>query len=499
MDGTVPAEVALLYAALWENIRPRPITESRGDLTPEWWADRYAAGVRWLRAQWESTAPPDLTALARDYRAHMMSDADSDERGTFAPYALGKGRLSQLQSPLRFPPSFTMRVKSLVGLGWPHDPTVGDQEPYGVVRVTDNPDADYNGWYAAAAHGRQVRLLSIEPYTSFERAIAGAREIMRIEHASAGLVDAEGNRVQRPAAAIEQMVRIGPDWRGGRDVTTREIMDTFGFRGIEFGRWLPQGERQSLLNITYDSMCDLTDLLGVPRRFVSIGGVCGLAFGSRGRGRNSGAAHFERDTWVYHFTRTDPKGSFAHEMAHAFDAALFVRNYDPGVAWPRNRAEPASEDYPEIEFLSQVMALDMEVSRYTTASDTVFAGFPARHPANLWLFRDVMECLYDTRSSASYFRRALRLDGAQSPYWSTPPEMFARAFEAFVVSWMRNAGLRNDFLVSNALVDGAPDRVQGINPYPDDEEQMLINSLLDRFMAQVVVATHLMERERSGR
>lgn len=48
------------------------------------------------------------------------------------------------------------------------------------------------------------------------------------------------------------------------------FMSTFGFRGVEFGNWVRQGkngrERQWMLNNAYDSLMDLSKILGIPQR-----------------------------------------------------------------------------------------------------------------------------------------------------------------------------------------------------------------------------------------
>ena len=72
-------------------------------------------------------------------------------------------------------------------------------------------------------------------------------------------------------------------------------MSTFGFRGVEFGNWVKQGkngrERQWMLNNAYDSLMDLSKILGIPPKAVALDGELGLCFGSRGHG--SASAHYE--------------------------------------------------------------------------------------------------------------------------------------------------------------------------------------------------------------
>ncbi|MBR4877493.1 MAG: hypothetical protein IKU14_07265, partial [Rhodocyclaceae bacterium] len=120
----------------------------------------------------------------------------------------------------------------------------------------------------------------------------------------------------------ENRIREGKDWRKGADATPEMFMDAFGFRGVEFGKWVKQGkdtkERQWMLNQAYDAFHDLADVLGVPPKAMSLNGSLGLGFGSRGRGGRA-AAHFEPDLVVINLTKTQGAGSLAHEWFHALD------------------------------------------------------------------------------------------------------------------------------------------------------------------------------------
>lgn len=103
-------------------------------------------------------------------------------------------------------------------------------------------------------------------------------------------------------------------------------MDYFKFSGVEFGNWVNQKERAWFLNCTYDSLMDLVELLGLPVTFASLGGKLGIAFGSRGTGVDSAAAHFEPGNMLIHLTKTQGVGALAHEFAHGFDCVLAKRN-----------------------------------------------------------------------------------------------------------------------------------------------------------------------------
>lgn len=111
--------------------------------------------------------------------------------------------------------------------------------------------------------------------------------------------------------------RTGIDWRDGRDVTAQELLETFGFRGIEFGNWVTQAERQDVINAAFDGFCDLTELLEIDRKHIGFNGKLGLAFGARGSGQ--ACAHFEPAYNAINLTRTKGAGALAHEWAHALD------------------------------------------------------------------------------------------------------------------------------------------------------------------------------------
>lgn len=122
---------------------------------------------------------------------------------------------------------------------------------------------------------------------------------------------------------LDRVVREGPDWRGGRDITADDLMEHFGFRAVEFGNWLPQDERQQVLNMAFDSFCDLAQAIELPPSEVSLGGELAVAFGSRGRGgRGAALAHYEPMRNVINLTRMKGAGVLAHEWWHALDWQL---------------------------------------------------------------------------------------------------------------------------------------------------------------------------------
>lgn len=147
------------------------------------------------------------------------------------------------------------------------------------------------------------------------------RERSDTEKAEAKAKTKADKELHRPHLA--HVEREGEDWRQGVDVTAEDLMDRFGFRAVEFGNWLPQDERQDVLNMTYDSFADLADVLELPPSAMSFDGDLAVAFGSRGSGGRSAAlAHYEPERRVINLTRMKGAGCLAHEWTHAWDFHL---------------------------------------------------------------------------------------------------------------------------------------------------------------------------------
>jgi len=109
------------------------------------------------------------------------------------------------------------------------------------------------------------------------------------------------------------------------DVSEEDLMALVPFRGIQYGNWATQAERQEMLNMAYDAMNDLALALEVSPKYLALtvkdgsgGKNLGLALGARGRGGRA-VAHYEPREHVVNLTKTKGGGSLAHEWMHAYD------------------------------------------------------------------------------------------------------------------------------------------------------------------------------------
>ena len=194
--------------------------------------------------------------------------------------------------------------------------------------------------------------------------------------------------------------RKGEDYRNGKDVTAEEFANKFGFRGVQFGNWANQADRQAALNNAYDSFMDMSKIIGVSPKAMSLNGELGVAFGSRGSGAAS--AHYEPGEVVINLTKTRGAGSLAHEWWHALD------NYFSRAA------------NVKLGYVTSDKSLPMREEMRKAFNDLV---------------DDVEKSDYHTRS----------MDRG-SGYWGTRVEETARLFAEWIADEMAKRGELNNFL-----------------------------------------------------
>lgn len=253
--------------------------------------------------------------------------------------------------------------------------------------------------------------------------------------------------------------RVGVDWRAGDNITSEQFAFEFGFRGVEFGNWVNNAERQSHVNEAYDALRDLASVLGVSPKALSLNGELGFAFGARGSGRAS--AHYEPGKVVVNLTKTRGAGSLAHEWWHAMD------NY-----FSRSRGEDS-------RFLT-----DSPVERYDNSGNRK----EGVRPEMVTAFNDLMKSIRKTMLR----KRSEVLDKTRSkPYWSTDVEMSARSFEGYVIGVLAERNQLNDYLANfketSEWVTDTKGNIDALRNYPYllDEEAPIVNEAFKQFFETI--------------
>jgi len=179
-------------------------------------------------------------------------------------------------------------------------------EPWEKTFIILEPDK-WNKVYAVAnKKNKQV----LAKYATKEEAVAAAQRV----HEKIEKMKAESKK--------ENFVRNHIERReNNKNVTTEELQNAFGFRGVNFGNWANAKERQDFTNFAYDSLYDLAELLNLPPKALSLNGQLGLAYGAQGKGGfgRVGAAHYIPEYKEINLTKEHGAGSLAHEWWHALD------------------------------------------------------------------------------------------------------------------------------------------------------------------------------------
>ena len=217
-----------------------------------------------------------------------------------------------------------------------------------------------------------------------------------------------------PMPLLAHIRRGGPDVRRGRKINADIWQREFNFRGVEFGNWLSQKDRQDSMNYCYEALHDLADALEIDKKDIAFGGELALAFGARGR--SGAASHYEFMRRVINLTKMHGAGTLAHEWAYALDHML---------------------------------------AGFYGINDAKFASC-SKQPEKL---PDVLNKLYramvkdEDGNRTDFLRGSIEFDRSfrRSAYgnWSSRLEMFARAFACYVKDVL---GYPSDYLMGYADV-----------------------------------------------
>lgn len=278
-------------------------------------------------------------------------------------------------------------------------------------------------WYIHPAGKKEISIRTLEGVKDTDE----VRRIMREDRAA--LVAEYRALLSVPELRRDwNRPRVGTDWRKGQDATPDYFAQVLPFRGVEFGNWVTQTERASLLNSAFDGFHDLAQLFGLRAVDMTLNGALAFAFASRGKSR--AMAHYEPTRRVINLTKKNGAGCMAHEWFHALD----------------NWAEYSAE-------------------RSGFATDT-YKGETAAEIAGAKIISKIRD--------TEFFRRSNNLALYKGNYWVDAKELAARAFEGVCAFLLRVNGVCSDFLVNCLSMDEftQKDAAHRSNfyPYPTEAE-----------------------------
>lgn len=325
-----------------------------------------------------------------------------------------------------------------------------------------NPDNWKQDTYFAIAKGK-VDLIAMN-ITSRE---ALEEKLVAIEQEKPQTETAK--KAGKKALKPPQLQHIRPtteDYRQGKPVVEDDFMKdsstaTFPFRGVQFGNWTNQNDRQENLNMSFDAFKDLAKALHIHDEDVTLGGQLAIAYGARG---HSGAvAHYEPAENVINLTKMRGAGSLGHEWGHALD------NY----------------------IAKQIGSHEMYASEGASIDHIYGVDNPMVNLLNTMKYDNS-----DT-GRTQFYRDAKALDGAYSTtgnqkgsnkkglYWSSEAEMFARAFASYVHDKLGES----DYLVGHSEGNYPITKKDGtettVSISPQGKEKERINDAFDKLFERL--------------
>lgn len=256
---------------------------------------------------------------------------------------------------------------------------------------------------------------------------------------------------------LTKIEREGPDYRKGKNINEHIWQRDFFFRGVQFGNWMSQKDRQFSMNYCYDALRDLAQILHIDDKDVAFGGELALAFGARGMSNSS--AHFEPERAVINLTKMHGAGCTAHEWYHALDffMAKFYGITDAQFA----SLSRETHKLPSV-FVSLVKSIKTDAEGNTT----------------------------DFYKGSASFDKSFKKD--TFGYWSSTIEMLARAFACYVKDvWDK----KSDYLIAHADAYVFEFDNQSISATPQGEERDLFNEMFDQLFFRLKQDRFLHERQ----
>lgn len=280
---------------------------------------------------------------------------------------------------------------------------------------------------------------------------------------------------------LENIIRVGmKDHRGGKNVNEDDFKAAFGFRDVEFGNWVNQIERQENLNLSFDSLHDMADLLGINPSLIGENKILGLAIGSRGKGGRA-AAHYEPDNKVINLTKTKGNGTVGHEWSHSLDDIIGSMVKASDVA---NKAITALKSSLKQRYFPERVSRQLR-SILKNAADSKGRNTPPKEA----IFDAIKRDRYSSEPSMYYLMRdetkfyidAKKMDeGPGEKYWSKHQELWARAYETFLYDKSKGG---TPYLVGPSRADKYMTAQNGYSgtPYPIGEERKYVGDLFQQF------------------
>lgn len=446
-DGLPPSVASRLYM-FYSNLRKKPRKGGAywTEISSRQWEDGFVDSIERIKQIFNKINSDDgfkniNNLLAQSYGFDDAQDSElyADMSQSFPYWSVGRG-----ERKLKPPKSVTGKdfylSKCIHLLGWPES-----KKPlkFGRFPVELDTGKFCMGW----GEGTKI-LLDRERYDSFGEVIE------RIKNELQNFQNKEKEKIPvKPS--VKGIERIGKAHRDS-SVSSEDLMQVFGIRAIQFGESMSNKEKQEWLDSVFDALCDLADILKIPRKWIGLGGI-GLAFGARGKG--GALAHYEQDLRVINLTRAKGAGSLAHEWFHAFDNRFCNTVYGPGYSYLSTQ------------------------TRHIRKSDK----FEDKFISIINEFKNIQKIIGSYFEPSEFYERSRKVEGIKGSkdYWTKSYELFARSFESYIQDAISKQGHQSPWLSYGTVKEDYLNTASRNFPYPLDKERELLFEGFDNLFNEV--------------
>ncbi|HMW08425.1 MAG TPA: ParB N-terminal domain-containing protein [Leptospiraceae bacterium] len=328
---------------------------------------------------------------------------------------------------------------------------------------------------------------------------------------------------------------------GGKPIkveSTKELKELFGLREVQSGNWVLNDLASASFHTqkTAEAFSDLSDILGIDAKSLSLDGQLAIAFGARGAGLSGAKAHYEPVQRIINITKMGGGGSLAHEWFHAVDNLVNelitktptsqtffgseniqniqnekVKNAFSGLVDAMTKGDVAlTKEYSYTDKDYQTAQYNLaNISPYTS-SDSLKFRIAKSKDVNEAIrtinekFKNVIDkrgsrmkkqwtqiaiawhgkspiggtLVAETGEKVSNFLADAKNIIGRKEYWDSITEMGARAFQSFVEDKLANNQRQNDYL--SCFADNRYYTFPIVQkPFPEGEERIKINNAFD--------------------
>ena len=310
--------------------------------------------------------------------------------------------------------------------------------------------------------------------------------------------------------------------KGGLDtdsigVSTQDIKEYWGLKAVQYGNALNDTESKKLARYANGSFMDLEEITGID--ITKLNAIHGLSLDFATRGTAGSAASYWADYKVINLNKRNGDGSLAHEFGHYLDNLLakqVSKQQEDKINGRMGRfASDTGAAEPEVEnILRQLMRYirngdGTEVLKQTIKAEkgkyAIYKGqfatwqecyqyYSKRYPKDFTILNngkaklahilslfDVDKIEFDipVGSTIVYANSFYLGQGKENSYWIKPQELFARAWEVYVLRKLYDANLQNNFLQA----DHSNDYI--LSPYAEGKEAEIIVAYIDKLVMAI--------------